>query len=161
VIWTADADNLLIRLWDEGCSLANVADGMARAGYIVTRSACAGRRHRLSRAAFKRTGGAIKIIRERKLPPPPKRKRSNNMTLTPSRRPLTSAEVAALTSHQGVEYLANTGCKAIMSGRGGPWALPMVCGKRRGYDYNGSPSPYCPTHYRLYTNPQAAKKQHG
>ena len=72
MIWTKEADELLIKLWDDGGSLHHVADGMTAAGYAVTRNAIAGRRHRLSRdgEVFKRSGQPpvrIKLTRRRSL----------------------------------------------------------------------------------------------
>jgi hypothetical protein len=92
-------------------------------------------------------------------PPPP---RSNNVTKMPPRTPLTVTEVDAISKTPGVEYLDNgsNGCKAILPERSGKWKLQKVCGKPRGYDYNGSMSSYCPTHFRMYTNPLAVRKQH-
>src|SRR4249920_3006951 len=55
MIWDAKADELLVSLWDEGCSLAYVADGMKQAGYTVSRNSVAGRKHRLTKAKFRRT----------------------------------------------------------------------------------------------------------
>jgi len=80
------------------------------------------------------------------------------------RKPVTVEEVNVIAQHVGIEYLENDsfGCKAIMPTRGGPWALQRVCGKPRGPDYNGCLSSYCPTHFRMFTNPiPLPRKQHG
>ena len=158
MIWDGEADALLIRLWDEGGSLSYVADGLQQAGYVVSRNAVAGRKNRLSKAAFKRVvAKPIKVIQPRK------RKRDESVNKkAPSRRPVTVAEVEALTLHAGIEYLDQTsyGCKAIMPTRGGAWKLQRVCGQPRSLDYNGSKSPYCLTHFRLFTNPAPFKRQH-
>ena len=161
MIWTDEADDLLIRLWDEGGSLSYVADGMKKAGYTVTRNAVSGRRHRLPVQAFRRKTAttATKVVTIERQP----QQRSKPMTKTPSRGPVTTIEIDAIARHPGVEYLDNDyhGCKAIMPSRGGPWDLQRVCGRPRGTDYNGNMSPYCPTHFRMFTNPVAARKQHG
>ena len=73
-----------------------------------------------------------------------------------SRTPVTISEVEALASNEGVEYLENEGCKALLSKRSGKWQLQMCCGEPFGLDYNGAQSSYCPTHFRLFTNPSAA-----
>jgi hypothetical protein len=163
MIWTDEADDLLIRLWDEGGSLGYVANGMKQAGYVVSRNAVSGRRHRLPPEAFRReTTTAIKPVRETKPKPPPPR--SNEVVKVAARKPVSIAEVDALSKHIGVEYLEQTsfGCKAIMPSRGGTWELQRVCGKPRGPDYNGNRSSYCPTHFRMFTNPlPMPKKAHG
>lgn len=76
------------------------------------------------------------------------------MTHLPPRKPPTEKEIESIVAHEGIEYLDNDyrGCKAIMPGpRSGPWSLQRVCGKPRSLDYNGSLSPYCATHFRLFT----------
>jgi hypothetical protein len=156
MMWDDKADGLLISLWNEGGSLGFVADGMMKAGYTVSRNSVAGRKHRLTAEAFKRIAGTpIKVL----APVKPK-VRSNNVTVLPPRKPPTEKEIDALAAHEGVEYLDNGfyGCKAIMPGpRSGPWALQRVCGKPRSLDYNGSMSPYCATHFRLFTHGVARK----
>jgi len=157
MMWDTRADELLISLWDEGGSLAYVADGMQRAGYAVSRNSVAGRKHRLKGTEFKRTSKVpTKVIAVRKRSPRPRRQ---NVTNLPTRRPLTAEEASAASLHEGVEYLDQTkfGCKAIMPSRGGPWKLQRVCGKPRSVDYNGSMSSYCLTHLRLFTHPTARK----
>ena len=156
MLWTDEADDLLIRLWDEGGSLAYVADGMIKAGYDVSRNAVSGRRHRLPAEAFRRTTPtATNIVR---IPSPRQHQRSKTVKV-PSRTPITDAEIAFIAKHPGVEYLENDprGCKAIMPTRGGPWELQRVCGRPRGLDYNGCISSYCPLHYRMFTTPSARK----
>jgi hypothetical protein len=162
MVWDKDADHLLIKLWDEGGSLALVAEGMCAAGYNVTRNAIAGRRHRLSKSAFVREGVPINTVKPATVKP--SRTKSRMTKKIPPRTPVTIGELEELRAREGVEYLNNTsvGCKAILDRRGGDWKLPMVCGEPRGFDYNGCESPYCPTHFRLYTNPQAAARRvHG
>jgi hypothetical protein len=173
MIWTDEADDLLIRLWDEGGSLAYVANGLLEAGYRVTRSAVSGRRHRLPPAAFRRaTTTAIKPIKERKPRPtrskPPVTKPitkppETDVVKVATRTPVSAAEVNALARHVGVDYLEQTtsGCKAIMPSRSGDWQLSRVCGMPRGPDYEGRQSSYCPTHFRMFTNPLPKKAAHG
>lgn len=159
MIWTNEADALLAQLWDEGCSLNYVADGMAQAGYVVTRNAVAGRKHRLREK--------IGFARLSKLPiksrMKPKAQRSRTVKI-PSTKPVSVIELEALRRQEGVHYLDNphNGCKAILDRpRAGEWLLPMVCGKPRGCDYEGRMSPYCPTHFRLHTSPSTVRRQHG
>jgi hypothetical protein len=44
-----------------------------------------------------------------------------------------------------------------MPTRGGEWHLQRVCGQPRTNDYNGCESPYCMTHFRLFTNPMVRR----
>jgi hypothetical protein len=160
MIWDGDADALLIRLWDEGGSLSYVADGMKQAGYVVSRNAVSGRKHRLPEIAFKRkTATATKTTKSE----PKERSKPVSRSKIPSRRPATVEELEALALHSGVDYLEQSrwGCKAIMPTRGGAWKLQRVCGQPRCLDYNGSESPYCQTHFRIFTNPTPLpRKQH-
>jgi hypothetical protein len=162
MIWDDKADALLIRLWDEGCSLAYVANGLKQAGYEVSRNAVSGRKHRLTSKLFKRkTATATKTVKvERK---PRERSKPVNSVKPTSRRPVTIEELDDITSHSGVEYLEQQtwGCKAIMPSRGGQWDLQRVCGKPRCLDYNGGMSSYCQTHFRMFTNPvPLSRRQH-
>jgi hypothetical protein len=161
MIWTVDADSLLVKLWDEGGSLGYVAEGMRRAGYAVTRNAVAGRKHRLliARAAkFTRTTPhSSHTIRPQpfvKLRPIQRSK-----LMTEKVRPPTIEELQARAQNiEGVEYLSNpiNGCKAILDRpKGGEWMLAMCCGKPRN---NGSP--YCRTHLALYTNAAPIPRKH-
>lgn len=71
-----------------------------------------------------------------------------------TRKPVSVAEADAIAKNRGVDYLDNVGgCTAILPTRSGDWQLQRVCGKPRGPDYNGAPSSYCPTHFRMFTNP--------
>jgi hypothetical protein len=158
MIWTVDADDLLIKLWNEGGSLGYVAAGMQRAGYVVSRNAVAGRKHRIMIATratlFKRTTTVIHTVKA----PPQRIQRSKPM---PEKvRPPTIEELQARASNiEGVEYLSNpnNGCKAILDKRGGEWALSMCCGRLR-----SGGSPYCRVHLALYTNQQPmVRKHHG
>jgi hypothetical protein len=160
MMWDDKADDLLIRLWDEGGSLSYVANGMVSAGYQVSRNAVAGRKHRLPVEAFRRrtTVSTMTTKRESSM-----RERSTPVSKITTRRPVTAAEVEAIAQHPGVEYLDQPrwGCKAIMPTRGGEWKLQRVCGQPRCLDYNGSMSSYCATHFRLYTNPvPMSRRQH-
>ncbi len=165
MMWDDRADDLLIRLWDEGGSLSYVAQGMASAGYVVSRNAVAGRKHRLPLESFKRKSSTVStnIVATRKQKPSTPRERGKQVSKQvkmPTRKPVTVAEVEAITLHPGIDYLDHTdGCRAIMPSRGGRWKLQRVCGKPRCLDYNGSPSSYCMTHFRLYTNPYPVKRQ--
>jgi len=162
VIWNDEADSLLVQLWDEGGSLSHVAEGMQKAGYDVSRSAVSGRRHRLPGEMFRRKGTttATSVTPYKR---EPKQKKDSTVKIT-TRRPATTAELEENARNEGVEYLEQTsfGCKAILPVRSGPWKLQKVCGKQRGTDYHGCMSPYCPTHFRMFTNPYAGvgRKQH-
>jgi len=153
MIWTDEADALLIRLWDEGGSLSLVAEGMQQAGYVVSRNAIAGRRHRLRSRAFKRGDGvaAIKVAKPKRV----RSKRSTRVMLI-KKQAITTISIA---DNEGVDYLSNPkhGCKAILDKRprSGPWLLQRVCGLPRFGE-----SPYCREHYELYTT-AAARRPHG
>jgi hypothetical protein len=155
MIWTDESDALLIRLWDEGGSLSYVAENMQQAGYVVSRNAIAGRRHRLRSKAFKRGDGvpAIKIAKKPVARDRPQRSKRKPMK-TPSIVPTTIA------NNEGVDYLSlpNSGCKAILDKlpRSGPWLLQRVCGLPRFGE-----APYCREHYELYTTISATRRQHG
>ena len=140
MIWTADADALMLKLWEKGLSIRQIAIEMGGQGYNVSRNMIAGRKHRL------------------KAPPPPIKVQKERM-MTKPKLPPKPVQVVDLTTHKGVDYLANSadGCKAIMPTRSGKWQLQMVCGVTQGFDHNGSRSSYCPAHLRLYTNQAAAR----
>jgi hypothetical protein len=151
MMWDERADTLLIQLWDEGGSLSYVADGLKQAGYAVSRNAVSGRKHRLPATAFKRkTATATKTTKAK----PKERSKPVTKINVPSRLPVTDEERETITSNPGVEYLelSTWGCKAIMPTRGGKWKLQRVCGEPRCFDYNGSPSSYCQTHFRMFIN---------
>jgi hypothetical protein len=156
MIWNDDTDSLLVKFWNEGGSLKYVADEMQKLGYTVSRSAIAGRKHRLEGALLRKVTATptTKMI-ERKQPINSNR-RETVTTLQPraSTKPVSTIELDDITNELGVEYLTNTerGCKALLDKRGGQWALPMCCGRPRSNDYNGALSPYCSTHYRLFHN---------
>lgn len=149
MIWDADADAALIRLWDEGGSLSYVADEMRRAGYDVNRNAIAGRRHRLRQDLFKRRDAPPNKV----VAPPPKRPRAR---VRPMTEPKPSRPAVDFSNHAGVEYLKlpRNGCKAIMDHlpRAGRFQLQRVCGLPR-----LEASSYCNGHYMAYTNPQLRK----
>ena len=52
MIWTDDADRLLIHLWNKGGSLKSMAADMQAAGYDLTRNSIAGRKARLPDEVF-------------------------------------------------------------------------------------------------------------
>jgi hypothetical protein len=162
LIWTDQADALLIRLWDEGGSLGYVARGMQEEGYVVTRNAVAGRKHRLKITNFNRQTLPIKTLKPRIIQPINQPRRRTRMTQKPA--PKTDAELLdELSQWEGVDYLSlkPNGCKAIMPTRGGDWMLQRVCGKLRGYDASGNRSSYCPAHIRLYCNPNSPRRAYG
>jgi hypothetical protein len=106
---------MLINLWDAGRGLAEIADALAAAGYVVTTNAVAGRRHRLPRMAFT-TGWLGQKLRPRRRIP---------RTADPVKPPVPKKKQ----TEPGVEYLDNTdGCRATLDRRGN-WGLPMVCGE--------------------------------
>ena len=53
---------------------------------------------------------------------------------------------------KGVQYLDNTGCKALLDKRG-KYDLPLCCGQPRCFTRNGSPSQYCKMHYLRFYYP--------
>jgi hypothetical protein len=148
MIWTDEADRLLLSLWSEGSSLGIVAERMCEAGYKVSRNAVAGRKHRLSpdNKEIKRITIRVRVVER-----PPQRS-----------KPVTEKKAIIheidINQHDGIDYLelkAN-GCKAILDRpRGGAWMLPMVCGLPRCNE-----GPYCRTHYRLYT-PESMRRAYG
>lgn len=152
MLWSAEADELLIRLWDEGGSLSYVANGMTQAGYVVSRNSVSGRRHRLPRECFKRDLSAHAIDRIA-----PRARKTNKPKKT---RPMTERKpVIDLSTHEGIDYLdlQPWQCKAIIDGpRAGPWLLHKVCGLPRLHGL-----PYCRGHNRLYTSPASVRKPHG
>jgi hypothetical protein len=158
LIWTNQADALLIRLWDEGGSLGYVARGMCEEGYAVTRNAVAGRKHRLKLDDFRRKTLPIKTVKPAKPINRPRRR------IRMSAAPKTMIEVLEEMSRwPGVDYLdlPNDGCKAILNQpRGGQWMLQKVCGKKRTRDVNGNRSSYCAAHLRMYCNPATERKSH-
>jgi len=153
MIWTPEADALLVSLWNEGGSLQYVASGLQRAGYVVTRNSIAGRRHRImGQAKFARPSHSIptKVASPEKRPPT---KRSTSHMTIPKNKPMTVSEInSVITEHIGIDYLDQVpdGCKAILDKpRSGPWHLQKVCGLPR-----CEGSPYCVAHFRLYHNLQ-------
>jgi len=153
MMWDDKADGLLIQLWDEGGSLGSVAEGMRKAGYDVTRSAVAGRRHRLMPEGFNRKSPSTKTVRPASKPgPKPKIRKEGTVT---KKIPTVVEALEVVTTHVGIEYLKlpASGCKAIMPGRGGKWKLHLVCGRLR-----RPGTPYCEEHLLLYTNPPVARR---
>jgi hypothetical protein len=159
MIWTEEADSLLIKLFDEGGSYGYVAEGMKAKGYNVSRNAIAGRRFRIAEKQnpFRRTTSQPTKTTPPKIIHPINQPRSTRMTdkaATPQAS-VTEKDLEALRVWKGVDYLdlpAN-GCKAILDRpRAGKWLLQKVCGKPRTVDANGSRSSYCRVHLRLYSN---------
>ena len=160
MIWSEDADALLIKLWDEGGSLAFVAAGMKEAGYDVTRNAVAGRRHRLIPQAFvRKKSDPTKTIKAKPISKKEKPMKTSPPPPPPPKKTVTIADVDAIARHQGIDYLDQgpMSCRAILSDkpRSGPWQLQKVCGLPR---LEGSP--YCRAHTMLYTPPQPIRR-HG
>jgi len=158
IVWTAEIDAILIRLWNEGGSLRYVAAEMNRLGYPVTRNAIAGRRHRMPKYSFERDAGSYaaitisaakpKVLKPRK-PKKPKPINDQGSNIMPF--PETISTAGTVDHDDGVEYLLNSenGCKALLDARGSD-GLPKCCGRPRGLDYRGSKSSYCQMHYRQF-----------
>lgn len=148
MLWTKEADRLLIKLWDSGGGLDYCADELRKAGYDATRGAVAGRRHRLPLGTFKRPPGPSHTkVRTAKL-----QSKRKPVSAPVPRRP-TEQEVAALDRVRGVDYFDNVnGCAATLEKRG-RLGLPMVCGEPVTDDYVGNRSSYCLTHFRLFHHP--------
>lgn len=160
MIWTAEADALMIQLWDQGGSLGYVARGLCDAGYKVTRNAVAGRKHRMKVTAFHRKTVSIKTVKKSK---PINRPRRTHMSQKAAPKTL-SEVVDEMSRWPGVDYLdlPHDGCRAILNQpRGGDWMLQKVCGKKRTRDANGNRSSYCVAHLRMYCNPATERKNYG
>ena len=152
MIWTGDDDARLIRLWDSGLSQTQIAREMG-----LTVGSIAGRRCRLRYGPFLPNDPAYQI----KLPKSRRKRAEPVKNIPPELQPLAEVTIKHLeiiSRNPGVDYLANTGCKALLERRG-HWQLPMCCGRRCGYDFYGAKTPYCPTHFRLYTNPPAERRR--
>jgi hypothetical protein len=156
--WTDEADALLIKLWDEGGSLKYIAEEMTKLGYPLTRNAIAGRKHRLQQRLSRAPGTRATTIVTRPKPKNFQRREPMQGPQRPPTRPVTAQELDALISNKGVEYLKSPGwgCKALLDKRGSD-GLPMVCGRPKGLDFNGAPSSYCTTHFRLYHYPDRSR----
>lgn len=121
--WTAAADQLLMTLWQEGRSMADIADELE-----TSRGAIAGRKRRLS-------------------------ERGHPFAAREPAFPFKAAELpkrnGVVLHDDGIDYLqlGPDGCKAILDKRGkdGLW---MCCGKPRQRD-----KPYCPGHVAAYGPP--------
>jgi hypothetical protein len=161
MIWTEEADSLLIKLFDEGGSYGYVAEGMKARGYNVSRNAIAGRKFRIApKQVFRRQSPLpLKTIPPKAIHPvrPSNQPRSTQMSDKAATAPqqITEKDIEAIRTWEGVDYLAlpNNGCKAILDRpRGGQWLLQKVCGKPRATDANGNRSSYCKVHMSLYSN---------
>lgn len=153
-IWTDEDDAVLNRLWDQGLSQTKIAREMG-----VTVGSVAGRRGRLRYGPFLPYDPANRMMKAMSKP-----RAEPVKNVPPELQPLpevTTKHLEVLRANPGVDYFENVGCKALLEKRG-KWQLPMCCGRRCGYDHNGAQTSYCPTHFRLYTNPPAARRQqHG
>jgi len=142
--WTDEADAMLRNLWEAGGTLTTVSRDMAQAGYTFSRNAISGRKWRLAKSSpFVRTEPV------RKYSPRP-RASGGRLKMGTIKPPMEIIE--RVEPEDGVNYLDNTevGCKAILDKRGDD-GLRMVCGRTRA-DFDGSRSPYCPTHHQRYNN---------
>jgi hypothetical protein len=153
MLWTKEADRLLIKLWDAGGGLTYCADEMRKAGYDVSRGAIAGRRFRLPHGSFKRPVTARKrVLRPAKFLARITESKRKPVSAPVPRRP-TDAEITALSRVGGVDYFDNVnGCAATLE-KFGRLGLPMVCGEPVTEDYVGNRTSYCLTHFRLFHHP--------
>jgi len=160
MLWNDETDRMLVNLWDEGRSLAFVADKMREAGYDVTRNAIAGRKHRLAEklSPFKRAPNTQSRVTR----PMPSRIVRPSRGRTSTVKKTMDQLREEMQDNDGVEYLLNDhGCKAILDKpRAGKWLLQVCCGKPR-TAFGGSLSPYCAYHLRIYTNPPQQRKANG
>ena len=146
MIWTDEADKIVIDGWKAGDSLGDIAAKLIAAGFPgVNRNMVVGRRWRLSKR------------HEMARPPKPQKPRAPS----PPRElaaPIKRIKVRAVTHDNGVAYMKmRDGCRAILDKRG-PDGLPMCCGKQR-ITLKGAemPTPYCDVHHKLYNNPATTK----
>jgi hypothetical protein len=137
-----------MELWNRGETLARISLVMRDAGYDLSRSAIAGRKHRLS--AGKPVERRVRLNRPKK-GKPQRSKTVDNRVNWKKPPPPPVVDTFDLSTWSGIEYLKlrEDGCKAIMDGRGAD-GLPLVCGRHRGVDLKGNRSPYCSAHIRLY-----------
>jgi hypothetical protein len=148
MIWTDDADKIVIDGWKAGDSLGDIAAKLMAAGFPgVNRNMVVGRRWRLSKRH--EMARPQKPQKPRLAPSPPRE------LAAPVKR---VKRVRGVTHDNGVAYLkSGDGCKAILDKRG-PDGLPMCCGKQR-ITLKGAemPTPYCDVHHKLYNNPATTK----
>jgi hypothetical protein len=158
MLWNDETDRLLVSLWDEGNSLAFVADKMREAGYVVSRNAIAGRKHRLAEklSPFKRAPNTQSRVTR----PMPSRLRRPSRGRAGTVKKTMDQLRDEMMQNEGVEYMLNDhGCKAILDKpRRGAWLLQVCCGKPR-TAFGGSMSPYCAYHLRIYTNPPPQQRR--
>jgi hypothetical protein len=121
-----------------------VAEAMRGLGYPVPagRNAIAGRLNRLRSMS-------IKMPDRPPAEPKPKAKRVRPSKVSKPKPPRAKGTV---THDNGVDYLSNEGCKAILDVRGGRYNLRKCCGKSREAE-----TPYCSGHLRSYQNPGVRK----
>jgi hypothetical protein len=159
MMWTPEADSILVKLWDEGASMAAIAAELRQAGFDANRNMVAGRRNRLK-------GHNVAMVMRSRPPPkfklpqrrrPKKRIKLVSVSNVASKKPVTTDEVDRVQKQPGVDYLDNAGCKALLTKRSGPWNLQMCCGLPTGVDFEGRSSVYCQTHFRLFTQPSAPR----
>ena len=150
-MWDDRADTLLVKLWDTGHSMGKIAADLARAGYNVSRSAIAGRKHRLIKRGIEvqREGKRTKPVKQLARMPTVKRVRVEPEVAQAAVAEIEAASIDADAGLTGVDYFENEGCKAVLDTRG-DWDLPRCCGEPRGYDSLGRDSPYCPTHHARF-----------
>jgi hypothetical protein len=141
--------------------MESIADALCETGFDANRNSVAGRRSRLKELRVPM------VLRLRpppkpKPPPRPKKKRirivSMNDKVTPKPVTMTADEML---KNPGVDYLDNAGCKALLNKRSGVWNLPMCCGLPTAVDSDGNAQVYCPTHFRIFTQPSAPRLRHG
>lgn len=149
--WTKDADLLLIKLWNGGCSMGRIASEISTmTAQKFSRNAVAGRKFRMSEDLFTLTKGNFPNSPKKKREAPTReyKKRTTHVTMMTLTRP-TEPEP----DPEGVNYLdlKPDGCKAILDKRG-DLGLSMVCGRLRCYDDQGNRSSYCRPHYERYNN---------
>jgi hypothetical protein len=160
MIWTNEADELLLKLWMEGKSMLRTSLAMRSAGYDVTRNAIAGRVWRLKHnhgITIKGRAAPMNFDEEqqyKKSTDKPKPSQAEIDEAAQSRLATIMKKASkAVMNEEPVDYLENHfGCKALLDQRGGPWNLPMCCGRPRGYDAEGRRSVYCQDHFNLFHN---------
>ena len=122
MIWTDDADRLLIHLWNKGGTLRSMAADMQAAGYDLTRNSIAGRKSRLPNAAF-----TLRLVPGTRRPKTARRpQRSKPVDEKSKKPPLTNDPPVPveppfdLSTWEGIPYLElkSDGCKAVMDERG-------------------------------------------
>lgn len=154
MIWTDEADKLLIARWYAGASMTQVTEALKAAGHdIQTRNEVAGRMWRLKQKGVVIVRGPVPLTRKQRTMPPkpiPVTERALRLKYQPP--------PGTVRHDKGVEYLKNTenGCKAILDKRG-RHGLHLVCGKLR-CELDGVRSPYCEDHCIKYMSYSANRR---